>query len=45
MHSNTRHAACIAPEFNRLHGPPLFPEEMLRLKALAAPFVERCITR
>ncbi|MFO7716641.1 anaerobic ribonucleoside-triphosphate reductase activating protein [Desulfosarcina sp.] len=40
-----RRAACLDPEFNRRQDPTLFPDEMIRLKALAAPFVRHCIIR
>jgi hypothetical protein len=45
MHVDTRRAAYLDPAFNRLNYPTPFPEEMQRLKGLAAPLVERCITR
>jgi pyruvate formate lyase activating enzyme len=40
-----RRAACLDPEFNRRQDPTLFPDEMLRLKALATPFVRHCMIR
>lgn len=40
-----RRAECLDPEFNRRNDPTLFPAEMQRLKALAAPFVEQCKIR
>jgi pyruvate formate lyase activating enzyme len=40
-----RRAACLDPEFNRQKDPTLFPDEMLRLKALATPFVRHCMIR
>ncbi|MBC2709476.1 MAG: anaerobic ribonucleoside-triphosphate reductase activating protein [Desulfosarcina sp.] len=40
-----RRAVCLDPEFNRRQDPTIFPEGMQRLKALAEPFVRRCITR
>lgn len=40
-----RRAVCLEPEFNRRLDPTLFPDEMQRLKALADPFVERCLIR
>lgn len=40
-----RRAVCLDPEFNSQTDPTLFPEEMQRLQALAAPFVKRCKIR
>lgn len=40
-----RRAVCLDPEFNQQQDPTLFADEMQRLKALADPFVERCIIR
>lgn len=40
-----RRAECLDPEFNRRQDPTLFADQMLRLKALATPFVGRCIIR
>jgi pyruvate formate lyase activating enzyme len=40
-----RRAECLDPEFNRRQDPTLFTEEMQRLRALAAPFVESCKIR
>jgi pyruvate formate lyase activating enzyme len=40
-----RRAECLDPEFNRREDPTIFTEEMQRLKALAAPFVEDCKIR
>lgn len=40
-----RRAACLDPEFNRHQDPTIFTDEMQRLKALAEPYVERCIVR
>ena len=40
-----RRAVCLDPEFNRRRDPTLFPDEMMRLKALAAPFVRHCMIR
>lgn len=40
-----RRAACLDPAFKRQQDPTLYPETMQRLKALAAPFVGRCIIR
>jgi pyruvate formate lyase activating enzyme len=40
-----RRAACLDPEFNRRQDPTLFPDEMQRLKTLAAPFVRNCMIR
>ena len=40
-----RRAVCLDPDFNQQQDPTLFADEMQRLKALADPFVERCIIR
>jgi pyruvate formate lyase activating enzyme len=40
-----RRAECLDPEFNRRKDPTIFPAEMLRLKARAAPFVDCCEIR
>ena len=40
-----RRAVCLDPEFNQRQDPTIFPEEMQRLKALAEPFVTRCMIR
>lgn len=40
-----RRAVCLDPEFNQRRDPTLFAEEMKQLKALAEPFVRRCIIR
>ncbi len=40
-----RRAVCLDPEFNHQQDPTIFPEAMQRLKALAEPFVNRCIIR
>ena len=40
-----RRAVCLDPEFNRRQDPSLSVDEMQRLKALAEPFVERCVIR
>jgi pyruvate formate lyase activating enzyme len=40
-----RRAACLDPEFNRRQDPTIFSDGMQRLRALAEPFVRRCIVR
>ena len=40
-----RRADCLDPAFNRHQDPSMELDEMRRLQALAAPFVERCIIR
>lgn len=40
-----RRAECLDPEFNRRQDPTLSADQMLGLKALATPFVGRCIIR
>ncbi|BBO71684.1 anaerobic ribonucleoside-triphosphate reductase activating protein [Desulfosarcina alkanivorans] len=40
-----RRAECLDPAFNRHQDPTIFPDEMQRLKQLAAPFVGHCMIR
>jgi pyruvate formate lyase activating enzyme len=40
-----RRADCLDPDLCRHRDPSIGPDEMRRLQALAAPFVERCIIR
>ena len=40
-----RRAVCLDPEFNHRQDPTIFPEMMQRLKAVAEPFVRRCMIR
>ena len=40
-----RRAACLDPEFNHRQDPTIFVEELQQFKALAEPFVKRCMIR
>lgn len=40
-----RRAECLDPEFNRRQDPTIFADGMQRLRALAEPYVRRCIVR